>query len=60
MQEVEEKEGQNTQKVDYLMVRMQNLPTSNAKNKNDRIVTLIIVWCNIFSILLIVRTNPSY
>ncbi len=33
----------------------QNLPTSNAKNKNDRIVTQIFVWCTTFSIFLIVR-----
>ena len=42
-------------KLIILMVGMRNLLKSNAKNKNDRIVTQIIVWCTSFSILSIVE-----
>ncbi len=49
------RERQHQKKMIILMVRVLNLRTSNAKNKNDRIVTLNIVWCTTFSIQLIVK-----
>ena len=49
--EVEEKRERKCQKkLIILMERMKSLPTSNATNNNDRIVTLIFVWWTTFSI----------